>query len=102
MVKTRKWDIYEHLKTEEDIRGFIEAYMEEAKNDADPGYLLDALAVAARARGMLKVSRDTGLDRTGLYRSVRKGGNPTIGALWKVARNLGYRLTLAPIDKKAA
>ena len=68
-MKTTKWNIYEELKTEEDIQAYVEVFIAEAENDADPSLLTYALGVAAKARGMLAVSRDTGIDRAGLYRS---------------------------------
>jgi len=49
-MKTTKWNIYDHLKTEEEIDGFIEASIEEAKDDTDPKYLIQVLETAARAR----------------------------------------------------
>jgi probable addiction module antidote protein len=57
----RRWNIYEELKTEEDIQAFVEASIVEAENDTDPSLLAHALGVAAKARGMLAVSRDSGL-----------------------------------------
>ena len=98
-MKTIKWDIYGELKTEDDIRAFVEASIAEAENDDDPGLLAHALGVAARARGMLSVSRDSGLDRAGLYRSFAEGGDPRISTFDKVARSLGYHLTLAPLRR---
>ena len=98
-METIKWDIYEELKTEEDIQAFVEASISEAKNDEDPSLLAHALGVAAKARGMLAVSRDTGIDRAGLYRSFTKGGDPRISTFDKVARSLGYHLTIAPVQK---
>jgi probable addiction module antidote protein len=77
----------------------VEASVAEAQNDTDPSLLAHALGVAAKARGMLKVSRDAGVDRVGLYRSFTKGGDPRISTFDKVARSLGYHLTLAPIQK---
>jgi len=97
-MKTKKWDIYEELKTEEDIQAFVEASIIEAENDTDPSLLAHALGVAAKARGMLAVSRDCGLDRAGIYRSFTKGGDPRISTFDKVARSLGYHLTLAPVQ----
>jgi probable addiction module antidote protein len=97
-MKTIKWDIYEELKTEEDIQAFVEASIAEAENDTDPSLLAHALGVAAKARGMLAVSRDSGLDRAGIYRSFAKGGDPRISTFDKVARSLGYHLTLAPVQ----
>jgi probable addiction module antidote protein len=96
-MKILKWDIYEELKTEEEIQAFVEASIAEAENDADPSLLAHALGVAAKARGMLAVSRDAGIDRAGLYRSFTKGGDPRISTFDKVARSLGYHLTLAPV-----
>jgi len=96
-MKTTKWDIYEELETEDDIRAFVEASILEAANDGDPSMLAHALGVAARARGMLSVSRDCGLDRAGLYRSFAEGGDPRISTFDRVARSLGYHLTLAPL-----
>jgi probable addiction module antidote protein len=52
-MNIRKWDIFEELKNEEDIQAFVEASMEEAANDTDPGLLAHALGVAAKARAML-------------------------------------------------
>ena len=98
-MKTQKWNIFDELKHEEDIQAFIEAAIEEAKNDADPSLLANALGVAAKARGMLNVSRQTGVDRAGLYRSFVKGGDPRISTFDRVARSVGYRITLAPIEK---
>jgi probable addiction module antidote protein len=97
-MKTTKWNIYEELKTEEEIQAFVEASIAEAENDTDPSLLAHALGVAAKARGMLAVSRDTGIDRAGLYRSFAKGGDPRISTFDKVARSLGYHLTLAPVQ----
>jgi probable addiction module antidote protein len=96
-MKITKWDIFEELKTEEDIQAFVEASIAEAENDTDPSLLAHALGVAAKARGMLKVARETGIDRTGLYRSFVKGGDPRISTFDKVARSVGYHITLAPL-----
>ncbi|MDR3341783.1 MAG: hypothetical protein LBT14_03155 [Treponema sp.] len=42
-MNTKKWDIFEELKNEEDIQAFVEASIEEAENDTDPS--LHALGV---------------------------------------------------------
>jgi probable addiction module antidote protein len=59
-METKKWDIFEELKTEEDIQSFIEASIEEAENDTDPRLLAHALGVAMRARRLLAVPQDAG------------------------------------------
>ena len=98
-MQTTKWNILEELRTEEDIQAFIEASIAEAEDDADPSLLAHALGVAAKARGMLRVSRETGVDRAGLYRSFVKNGDPRISTFDKVARSVGYHITLAPLHK---
>ncbi|MCL2270006.1 MAG: putative addiction module antidote protein [Treponema sp.] len=93
-MKTTKWNIYDHLKTGEDIEGFIEASIEEAKNDTDPKYLIHALETAARARGMLKTANEAEVDRASLYRILSGETDPRASTLAKIANVLGYRLTL--------
>jgi probable addiction module antidote protein len=98
-MKITKWDIYAELKSEEDIQAFVEASIAEAENDNDPSLLAHALGVAAKARGILAVSQEAGVDRAGLYRSFVKGGDPRISTFDKVARSVGYHLTLVPLPK---
>jgi len=93
-IKTHPFDVAEHLKTEEDIEMFIEESIAEAANDTDSSILAHCLGTAARARGMLKTARETELNRAGLYHSFAKDGDPRISTFDKVARTLGYRLTL--------
>ena len=92
-MKTTRWNIYDHLKTESDIEGFIEASIEEAKNDTDPRYLIHALETAARARGMLKTATEASVDRASLYRILSGETDPRASTLAKIANALGYRLT---------
>jgi probable addiction module antidote protein len=47
-VKLKKWDVVEHLQTDEDILLYLEACLE----DGDPALITAALGDIARARGM--------------------------------------------------
>ena len=98
-MKTTKWDIYEELKTEEDIQAFVEASIIEAENDAGPGLLAHALGVAAKAREMLTASGGAGADYSEICRSINKSRDPSISTFDRAARTLGYHLTLAPVQK---
>ena len=42
-------------------------------------------------RGMVQLSRDTGISRDGLYKALSKDGNPTFDTVLKVMRALGLR-----------
>ena len=94
-LATTRWDITEHLKTEEDIRLYLEACLEEAGDD--PEFIVHALGVAARARNMSQLARDTGLTREGLYKALSDDGNPSFATVAKVAKALGFRLTVQPV-----
>ena len=101
-IKTFPVDIAAELKTEEDIEGFIEASIEEAKNDTDPKYLVHALETAARARGMLATAQEAEVDRANLYRILSGETDPRASTLAKIANALGYRLTLVKQQVGAA
>ncbi|MEZ5476223.1 MAG: putative addiction module antidote protein [Thiolinea sp.] len=55
-VSLKKWDVVEHLNTEEDMQFYLDACMEEG----DPALIAAALGDIARARGMTQIARDTG------------------------------------------
>ncbi|MDR3158598.1 MAG: putative addiction module antidote protein [Zoogloeaceae bacterium] len=92
-IKTRRWDIQEHLKTEDDMRLYLEACFEEAGDD--PAFIAAALGDVARARGMTALARETGLGRDTLYKALSGENNPSFGTILKVARALGLKLTVA-------
>lgn len=90
--KFSRYDSADYLKTEEDIEAYIEASMEEAGDD--PSFIAHALGVVARARSMSQLARDTGMTREGLYKALSGEGNPTLATVAKVAKALGYKLSL--------
>ena len=94
-LSTTRWDSAEYLKTDEDIRLYLEAGLEEVGDD--PAFLVHALGVIARTRNMSQLARDTGLTREGLYKALSSEGNPTFSTVAKVARALGFKLTVQPL-----
>ncbi|MDR0702605.1 MAG: putative addiction module antidote protein [Azoarcus sp.] len=92
-TRTRRWNIQEHLKTEDDMRGFLEACFAEAGDD--PGFIAKALGEVARARGMTALARETALGRDTLYKALSGEGNPSFSTILKVTRALGLKLTVA-------
>ena len=56
-IKLKKWDVVEHLKTEEDMANYLEACFAEG----DAALITASLGDIARARGMSQVVRDAGL-----------------------------------------
>ena len=71
-------------------------YLEEALAAGDIDAFKLALRNVAEARlgGMSALSARTQLNREALYRSLSKGGNPTLETLTKVMRALGLRISV--------
>jgi probable addiction module antidote protein len=90
-VKTRPWDVAEHLTTDDDMAAYLEAALE----DGDPGLVAAALGDIARAKGMSQIARETGLGRESLYKALSPDGNPEFSTVLKVVRALGLRLHAA-------
>lgn len=88
IVKLRKWDVVEHLKSDEDMAAYLEACLEEG----DPALITVALGDIARAKGMSQVARDAGISREGLYKALSSEGNPEFATVLKVVKALGLKL----------
>jgi probable addiction module antidote protein len=74
----------------------IAAFMGDAFESGDAGYIAQALGVVARARGMSEIARETGLSREQLYRSFSARGNPTLKTTLAVMKALHIELTAKP------
>ena len=63
-----RWDVTDHLRTEEDARLYFEAAAEE---DLGDGRLIRAaLSDIARAGNMSQLAREVGMTREGLYKAL--------------------------------
>jgi probable addiction module antidote protein len=87
-----RWDSAEHLRNEDDIAAYLEAAMEEGGDD--PAYMLHVLSVIARARNMMQLAHAAGLTRAGLYKALAPDAKPSFQTVHKIAKALGFRLTL--------
>lgn len=91
-VKTKPWSVQDHIKSPERQIGFLEAALELAIAERDPGFFADALGEVAKARGMTEVAKEAGITREGLYKALSKDGDPQVSTLLGVMRALGLRL----------
>jgi len=87
---TTPYDVAEHLRTPEEMAAYLDAWLDEAPDDA--AGIAEALGNIARAKGMTQVAKDAGLSRESLYRALSAGGNPSFATVLKVARALGVKL----------
>jgi probable addiction module antidote protein len=89
-TKTVLYDVAEQLRTTEEMAAYLDAWLEDAPEDA--AGIARALGDIARAKGMTQVAKDAGLSRESLYRALSADGNPSFATVLKVARALGVRL----------
>jgi probable addiction module antidote protein len=97
MVDTVPFDIADELGDDETLA----LYLDEALASGDPAYFAHALGKVAKARGMTRIARETGLSRGSLYAALSEDGNPTLATLMEVMKTLGLRLGAAPVKQAA-
>lgn len=89
-LKTKPFDVAEHLETDEDIREFLAGIIEEG----DASDYIHALNTVARAKGMTEIAKKAGLTRASLYKALAEGANPRFETINKVTRALGCKLAV--------
>jgi probable addiction module antidote protein len=87
------YDPAESLEDDESIQFFLNDILE----DNDASLFAHAVGIAARAKGMTQVSKETGLAREALYRSFSEEGNPSLKSTLAVLKSLGFQLSIRPI-----
>ena len=87
---TTRYDVAEHLRTQEEMVAYLEACFEEANGDAS--FIAKALGDIARAKGMSQVARDAGLSRESLYKALSGERSPAFETILKVTKALGIKL----------
>jgi probable addiction module antidote protein len=94
-TKTVPYDVSEQLRTPEEMAAYLDAWLEEAPDDA--AGIARALGDIARAKGMTQVARDAGLSRESLYKALGENGNPSFATVLKVVRALGVKFHAEPV-----
>lgn len=91
-TKTTVWDAADHLKTKEDMAAYVACALDEG----DPALIAAALGDIARAQGMTKIAKRTGLGRESLYKTLSREGNPEFATVLKVFNSVGLKLKAVP------
>lgn len=97
------YDTAEFLRTPEEIAAYLEVVFEDYGDD--PAMIAKALGNAARAQGMQKIAKATGLSREGLYQALSGKSNPSFDTILKVMNAVGIELrprAMAKRRRKAA
>jgi probable addiction module antidote protein len=90
-VTTSTYEVTEHLRTPEEMAAYLEACIEQA--DGDVAFIAKALGDNARAQGMTKVVKDSGLSRESLYKALSGDRSPSFDTILKAVSALGLKLS---------
>jgi probable addiction module antidote protein len=72
------------------------AYLDAALEENDSSLIAAALGDIARAKGMSRISKKTGLGRESLYKALSPEGNPEFSTILKVVNALGLKFQAVP------
>jgi probable addiction module antidote protein len=87
-VKTVEFDPAKYLGSP-DAQAF---FFSDALATGNRAYIVEALGILARARGMSQLARETGIKRETLYATLGPNGNPTLETLLPIITALGIQL----------
>lgn len=90
--KIKPFEAADYLDNEEVIAEYLNAALE----DENPDVFLMAISDVAKARGMSKLAKDTGLGRESLYKALAPGAKPRYDTVMKLLRALGVDLHATP------
>lgn len=89
-TKLAPFDAAKYLDTDEAIAVFIGDALESGSAEV----FQDAVAIAARARGMTEIAKAAGLGRESLYKALRADASPRFDTMQRVLTALGLRFTV--------
>ncbi len=84
----KNFDVADYLNTKEEVSAYLSVVLEEGTADE----FVQALGDVARSQGIAAISRETGLGRESLYKSLQAGKKPQFETILKVTRALGIKL----------
>lgn len=91
-MKTSQFDIADYLDNEEVVAEYLNAVLADG-NESD---IITAIGHVAKAIGMTKIARETGLSRPSLYKALSKGAKPQFETIIKVLRAIGGEIQISP------
>jgi probable addiction module antidote protein len=89
-MKITNYNATDYLKTEEDIKEYLNASFATGDNKL----IARALGDVAKIKGMSKIAKSTKLDRSNLYNSLTVDGDPKLSTLTKLIESFGYTFSI--------
>ena len=90
-----------------DLSDFLESeavisdYLSEIIEENDPNLLIKAIGHIAKARGMSKIAKDSGLGRESLYKALSEDSHPRFDTILKVLNAMNIKIAFAPAKVSA-
>ena len=98
MCETKSFNEYvlSELKTEQDIKEWINIGFEEFLQDNDLSAFVKSLEYAVRAKDSISgISKKTGISRSNLYAIFNGEQQPQLTTALKIIKELGYKVQVA-------
>jgi len=89
-MKLSKYNAIDYLKTDEDIKEYLNASFATGNSKL----IARSLGDVAKIKGMSKIARKTKLDRSSLYNSLTEQGDPKLSTVTKIIKNFGYSVSI--------
>jgi probable addiction module antidote protein len=93
-MESTRFDIADYLDSKEMIAEYLNTVLEEG----DHADMIIAIGHIAKAIGMTKISKETGLSRPSLYKALSDGAKPQFGTIMKVLKAIGGQIQVNPIS----
>jgi probable addiction module antidote protein len=91
-MKTSKFEIADYLSSKEMIAEYLNTVLEEGDN-AD---VINAIGHIAKAIGMSKIAKETGMSRPSLYKALSDGAKPQFSTIMKILKAIGGKIQVNP------
>ena len=88
-----KFDIADYLDSNEMIAEYLNVVLEEG----DDSEIVVAIGNIAKAIGMTKIAKETGMSRPSLYKALSEGAKPQFSTIMKVLKAVGGQIRVNPI-----
>lgn len=91
---TSTFDIADYLDSKEMIAEYLNTVLEEG-NNAD---IINAIGYVAKAIGMTKIAKASGMSRPSLYKALSDGAKPQFATIMKVLKAIGGQIHINPLS----
>ena len=91
-MRTTKFEIADYLDSKEMIAEYLNSVLEEGNNSD----VINAIGHIAKAIGMTKIAKETGMSRPSLYKALSDGSKPQFATIMKVLKAIGGQIQVNP------